>query len=547
MKKTYIVSAVFLIASTVLAQSDQLQKIEPEIIIRAELNAGEIHKFQVELISGQYILIAVRQIGIDLVVKVNDPNGELVSEIDVPIGDKGTELVELVPTLTGLYELQLRSFLEDTAKGEYEIKILKSRTPKEQNEYIRAKLARRESGFAIKNVRVFDGESVYENTTVLFENGKITAIGSDIDIPEKAKLISGEGRTLLPGLIESHSHIAASSALEQALAFGVTTAMGMHEDPVAVSKLKSEQRQGKAFGRADIFSSGNLVTAPKGHGTEYGRDIPTIERAEDAQKFVDERIAEGSDYIKIVYQPCEGCMPSIDYETLEALIKAAHKRDKLAIVHIHPLEYAEDAVRAGADGLAHMFADHVPDSAFVEQMSQRNTFVLVTLGVTYCFGGGAGSEALATDDRVAPYLDAAAAEWLAITNPNPKSGGWFDPDTVKISLKLLHDKGIRLLAGSDPPNRGTAFGISVHREMDILVEAGLSSLEALKSATSLPASVFNLADRGRIKVGLRADLLLVEGDPTTDIDKTRNIVAIWKEGEMFDRDFYREKKELVKE
>ncbi|MCH9023789.1 MAG: amidohydrolase family protein [candidate division Zixibacteria bacterium] len=547
MKLTYIVCGVFLIASTVFAQSEQPQKIEPESIIRAELNAGEIHNFQVELKSGQYILIAVRQIGVDLVVKVNDPNGELVSEIDSPTGDKGAELVEFVPKLTGLYELQLSSLQKDSAKGEYEIKILKSRSPKEQNEYIRAKIARRESGFAIENVRVFDGESVHENTTVLFENGKITAIGSDIDIPEKAELISGEGRTLLPGLIESHSHIAASSALEQALAFGVTTAMGMHEDPVAVSALKSEQSEGNAFGRADIFSAGNLVTAPKGHGTEYGRDFPTIERAEDAQKFVDERIAEGSDYIKIVYQPCKGCMPSIDYETLEALIEAAHKRDKLAIVHIHPLEYAEDAVKAGADGLAHMFADHVPDSAFVEQMSQRNTFVLVTLGVTYCFGGRAGSEALATDDRVAPYLDASAAEWLAITNPNAKPGGWFDPDTVKISLKLLHEKGIRLLAGSDPPNRGTAFGISIHREMDILVEAGLSPLEALKSATSLPASVFGLTDRGRIDVGLRADLLLVDGDPTTDIDKTRNIVAIWKEGEMFDRDFYREKKELVKE
>ncbi|MCH8027399.1 MAG: amidohydrolase family protein [candidate division Zixibacteria bacterium] len=547
MKKTYIVSAIFLIASTVFAQSEQPQKIEPGSNIRGELNAGEIHNFQVELKSGQYILIAVRQIGVDLVVKVNDPNGELVSEIDSPTGDKGTELVELVPTLTGLYELQLSSLLEDSAKGEYEIKILKSRSPKEQNEYTLAKIARRESGFAIENVRVFDGESVYENTTVIFQNGKITAIGSDIDIPEKVEVISGEGRTLLPGLIESHSHIAAASALEQALAFGVTTAMGMHEDPVAVSALKSEQSEGKAFGRADIFSAGNLVTAPKGHGTEYGRDIPTIERAEDAQKFVDERIAEGSDYIKIVYQPCEGCMPSIDYETLEALIKAAHKRNKLAIVHIHPLEFAEGAVKAGADGLAHMFADHVPDSAFVEQMSQQNTFVIVTLGVTYCFGGGAGGEALATDYRVAPYLDAPAAEWLAITNPNPKPGGWFDPDTVKISLKLLHDKGIRLLAGSDPPNRGTAFGISVHREMDILVEAGLSPLEALKSATSLPASVFNLTDRGRIGVGLRADLLLVEGDPTTDIDKTRNIVAIWKEGELFDRDFYREKKELVKE
>ncbi len=83
------------------------------------------------------------------------------------------------------------------------------------------------------------------------------------------------------------------------------------------------------------------------------------------------------------------------------------------------------------------------------------------------------------------------------------------------------------------------MGASIHRELELLVQAGLSPTAALRAATSVPARVFGLEDRGRIAPGLRADLLLVEGDPTVDILATRNIIAIWKHGEQFDREVYR--------
>ena len=117
--------------------------------------------------------------------------------------------------------------------------------------------------------------------------------------------------------------------------------------------------------------------------------------------------------------------------------------------------------------------------------------------------------------------------------------------TVVVSLKRLAERGVPVLAGSDPPNAGTAFGASVHRELELMVAAGLSPIAALRAATSVPARVFDLNDRGRIAPGLRADLLLVEGDPTSDIVATRNIARIWKQGVPFDREAYR--KALVKE
>ena len=92
-----------------------------------------------------------------------------------------------------------------------------------------------------------------------------------------------------------------------------------------------------------------------------------------------------------------------------------------------------------------------------------------------------------------------------------------------------------ILAGTDAPNPGTAHGLSLHRELELLVKAGLPPAPRSRAATSVPAGVFGLRDRGRIAPGLRADLVLVAGDPTTDITATRDIVAIWKGGVRLER------------
>ena len=94
----------------------------------------------------------------------------------------------------------------------------------------------------------------------------------------------------------------------------------------------------------------------------------------------------------------------------------------------------------------------------------------------------------------------------------------------------LHAAGVPILAGTDTPNLGTAWGVSMHREMEMLVDVGLTPIEALRAATSVPADAFRLKDRGRIKTGLRADLILVSGDPEIDITTTRDIVRVWKLG-----------------
>lgn len=98
------------------------------------------------------------------------------------------------------------------------------------------------------------------------------------------------------------------------------------------------------------------------------------------------------------------------------------------------------------------------------------------------------------------------------------------------NVRALRDAGVPVLAGTDAGNSGTTYGASLHEELDLLVRAGHTPTEALAGATSLPARRFGLTDRGRIATGTRAGLVLVDGDPTTDITATRNIAAIWKNG-----------------
>jgi hypothetical protein len=100
---------------------------------------------------------------------------------------------------------------------------------------------------------------------------------------------------------------------------------------------------------------------------------------------------------------------------------------------------------------------------------------------------------------------------------------------------MLHEAGIAILAGTDAPNPGTAYGVSMHRELELLVASGLNPAAALAAATSVPAARFGLEDRGRIERGLRADLVLVAGDPSQDILATRAIVAVWKNGYRLER------------
>jgi imidazolonepropionase-like amidohydrolase len=383
--------------------------------------------------------------------------------------------------------------------------------------------------WAITSVRLFDGADVVENATVLVIDGRIAAVGSDLELPAGVETLDGRGRTLLPGFIDSHTH-SWGDALERAAVFGVTTTLDMFTEPGFAATAREQQLTGGAAGRADLVSAGFLATAPGGHGTQYGMPVPTLTTADEAPAWVAARIGEGSDFIKIVLEDGSGFgrpLPTLDAPTAAALVVAAHQHGKLAVAHATTFELASVALGAGVDGLVHLFRDREGSAEWVAEAARRGVFVVPTLTVVEGTMGVPSGAGLIDDPRLAPWLRENERDNLRAAFPAHRD---VSLEPAYATLRALAAAGVPILAGSDAPNPGTSFGVSLHRELELLVAAGLSPRAALTAATATPAAAFGLADRGRVVSGLRADLLLVEGNPLTDVTATRAIVGVWKEG-----------------
>ncbi len=383
----------------------------------------------------------------------------------------------------------------------------------------------------VQDVRVFDGERMHARRSVLIDGARIVNPDFKGKAPAGATLVDGAGKTLLPGLIDAHVHAYRHLALP--LLFGVTTQVDMFTGVAVMQEVAKKMREGANNEQADLFSAGTLATAPGGHGTEYGMPIPTLTTPGEAQAFVDARLAEGSHFIKIVME--EGMagrkMASLDLPTVRALIQAAHARNKLAVVHISNLANARAALEAGADGLVHLFGGAEPDAVAIGALAalakQRKVFVIPTFSVMESMAGLKAADVLG-DAGLTNLLDKEQAEPLGTTyGRQPKPALLRAPNALTLALQQA---GVPVLAGTDAGNAGTQHGISLHHEMASLVGAGLTPLQALRAATAAPAAAFQLGRRGRIAAGYKADLLLVDGDPSVDIAHTRRIVTVWKDG-----------------
>ena len=390
-----------------------------------------------------------------------------------------------------------------------------------------------EASTLIQHVRVFDGERMLPARHVLIDQGKIVDANYKGKINSDMKLIDGKGRSLLPGLIDAHVHAYQDQDLP--LLFGVTSHIDMFSAVEQMQGVKKRMANGTNKSAPDLFSSGTLATAPKGHGTEYGMTIETLVKPEEAQAWVDKRVAEGSDFIKIVMEHGSEryAFNSLDLATVQALIKASHARNKLAVVHISTYDDARAALAAGADGLVHLYNGAESRAEQTKELitlaKKHKAFVIPTLSVLESVAGIKADDIL-QDASLTSLLSKAQLATL-----NTTYGKITKPELLAAPSKLsaaLHAAGIPVLAGTDAGNSGTMHGISVHHEMAALVKAGLSPNAALSAATAAPAKAFRLADRGRIAKGLKADLLLVEGDPSIQIQDSRRIVEIWKDGEI---------------
>lgn len=383
----------------------------------------------------------------------------------------------------------------------------------------------------IVNAKVFSGKTSQDWTSVRFADGVITDCSAGSAARDGDEVIDAAGGTVLPGLIDSHVHLV-PGALAQSLTFGVTTVLDMFSKPDLVARAK--EQAGSRMDVADLRSSGVGATAPGGHPSMLYAPFPTLTAADQAERFVAERIAEGSDYLKII-SGVRGLWPWLDSETIRALVVAAHARGLVVVAHVSSVAGVEEVVSAGVDVVAHVPVDAELDQALVERMAARGIVVGPTLATIENTLGEPGGAAVVADPRLAGALGDAWARRLT-----SGASGWRGRATPPYSraednVRRLADAGVTLLAGTDAPNPGTVFGASLHRELELLVRCGISPAQALAAATAEPARVFGLRDRGCVQAGQRADLVLVSGDPLTDITATRNIERIWRAGTACDR------------
>ncbi|MFY9767723.1 MAG: amidohydrolase family protein [Mycobacterium sp.] len=363
-----------------------------------------------------------------------------------------------------------------------------------------ARTARSEK-IALTNVRVFDGRELRGPTTVVIEGG---IVGND---SAGARIIDAGGGALLPGLIDAHVHLLKEGHLQQLADFGVTTALDMGAwPPSMVDSLRNRT------GMADMRSAGiPATTAGSAHSHLPGWPAEEmVDGPAGAAQFVTDRIAEGADYIKLIVDT-----PGPDQEILDALVAASHRHGKLTVAHAVSTAALDMALLAGVDMITHAPLDR--------PLTESTTARLLAQGCV----------SIPTLTMMKGVVDRIAA--VAASQPEGVPAAGPSYESARDSVAELRRAGVPILAGTDA-NAGPGIpfsprhGESLHDELELLIEAGLSNVEALRAATVLPAQHFGLHDRGVIEPGRRADLVLIDGDPIADIRATRQIRRVWCAG-----------------
>jgi imidazolonepropionase-like amidohydrolase/ABC-type multidrug transport system permease subunit len=438
----------------------------------------------------------------------------------------------------------------------------------------------RAGSFLIRDARIFTGDGkTIESGSVLVRDGKIAEIyeGPAPD-PEtlKAELVEAAGKTLLPGLIDAHVHLTPlggisrdngdyqpSKSMPRAAAAllysGVTAARSEGDGADAVLKLRSEIASGAKLG-AQLFACGPLFTADAARGTEFLDILPATVRTsllpqsirtpktpEDARREVRSLKKAGVDGLAAVLEDGWGAgavSDRLDLLLARSVVEEARAQGLPASIHTGNALDVADAVEIGANSIeGGSWRDALPGT-LLDRMARQRVYYDPMLSVAeaygrYYSGNAEGLSNSLVQQAVAPGVLAATRSFLGSgKSADAAKAAQFEQALEQARSNLLHvwAAGIPLVMGTDAGYPLVFHGASLHRELQLWVQAGIPAAVALQAATANAAKLLGAGDRiGGIRKGLDADFLLVDGNPLEDIAATERISLVVYKGERLRR------------
>lgn len=435
-----------------------------------------------------------------------------------------------------------------------------------------------ERSLAVTHATLIDGTGAppRENVTILVRDGLIDSVvdSAKAVIPDDARVVDATGKFIIPGLADMHVHfgtggllpfdsVTVDRVLRQFLFYGVTTIFnvgasgGGLED---VQRLQSRQKEGHLLG-PHVYATGGLLTVPGSHPIATIMELPkgadaatydwsqrgvwVVKTPDEVRHVVDRLAAAGVDGIKIVIESGPTAFgdthPQMPPELVAAAVEEAERHGLSVFAHATSLDELEVAVAHHVHAVMHLVADpRPPGGELLARMAEQHTYYVPTLSL-FIWTGVWGDPSQALTD---PFLKS-GVETRVITSllesPLAPKGPPSDADRawrrgLLHALKLAYDAGVPIVGGTDTGNPFVFPGYSMHEELALMVEAGLTPMEALVAATRRAAEMLGDEDDfGTLTAGKRADLLVLAGNPLADIHNTRRLDVVIRGGEIIDR------------
>ena len=401
------------------------------------------------------------------------------------------------------------------------------------------------------------------DSAFLVDDGLIMAIGQrgELGLPPGAASIDLSGKTVMPMLVSYHGHVGYQQGLSydaenytranvidhlnRYAYYGVGAILSLGTDAGSVAfEIRADQARG-ALGGARLLTAGRGLAAPNaGPGAAALRDSAYgVTSEEEAREAVRELAALDVDVVKIWVDDRNGNVQKLRPTLYRAIIDEAHGRNLSVIAHVYYANDAADLVDAGVDGFAHLARDEEMSSQLVGAISSADVVVMPNLGISE---RGTHREPPAwLDDpllrhSVSAEVIARAKESFGRRTEDGVERSRASYAAMQRSLVRLNAAGVPIVLGADSGVQDHFFGYTELRELELMVDAGLTPAEAIESATSRPADRLGLDDIGRLTAGRSADFIVLNANPLDDISNIRSIDDVFMKGARLDREAMRE-------